>query len=144
MVSIVGVVREWCRDQEGSRLSPLSCSGCSSSHLPAPQLAWRQELSTEPPSGSCPCSLSSSQIASVLQQIGQQLVSEPLASPLGRTTSHCFTHSYNKSLIPWYSVLISWWNPDYSTHTPSYSRNYVWFLSHFYLIRYCSFIPHRL
>lgn len=51
-------------------------------------------LEAEPPSGSCSCSLSSSQFASVLQQIGQQLDSDPPASPLGRTVSHII------SLIP--------------------------------------------
>lgn len=135
----------WENDAEmgASRLPPLSCPGCSSSHLPAPQLAWRQELSTEPPSGSFPCSLSSSQLASVLQQIGQQFVCDPLASPLGRTISHIV------SLIPTTNPLCHdtrFCFPDGAltiplTHLPT-SRNYVCFLSHFYSISYCSFIPH--
>ena len=51
---------------------------------------WRQQLSldittfpSQYPSGSCLYSLSSSQLASVLQEVGWQFVSDPSVSPLG-------------------------------------------------------------
>lgn len=81
-----------------------------------PQLAWRQELSTESPSGIC---LFLFQAPSCFSASADCLWSSSF--PFGEDClSHCFTHSYNRSLFLWYSVLLSWWSPDYSIHTPSY------------------------